>query len=55
MLVVRYLGFVIEFEYIVNISYILSSFKYLDNLVKYFRRIKEIEYFNLFRWCKNMF
>lgn len=54
MLAVRHLGPVTESEYTANTSYILSSFKHLDNLAKHFRRIKETEHPNLFRWCKNM-
>ena len=54
MLAVRHLGPVTESEYTANTSYILSSFKHLDNLAKHFRRIKEIEHPNLFHWCKNM-
>lgn len=48
------MGPVTESEYTANTSYILSSFKHLDNLAKHFRRIKETEHPNLFRWCKNM-
>ena len=54
MLAVRHLGPVTESEYTANTSYILGSFKHLDNLAKRFRRIKEIEHPHLFRWCKDM-
>lgn len=54
MLAVRHLGPVTESEYTANTSYILSSFKHLDNLAKHFRRIKEIEHPYLYHWCKKM-
>ena len=54
MLAVRHLGPVTESEYTANTSYILGSFKHLDNQAKRFRRIREIEYPHLFRWCKDM-
>ena len=54
MLAVRHLGPVTESEYTANTSYILGSFKHLDNWAKRFRRIREIEHPHLFRWCKDM-
>lgn len=52
ILVVRYLGFVSELEYIVYISYILEIFQYFEKFArKVFRIVKEKEYNYFFYWC----